>query len=94
MKVFIHFATLLTTFALLVLSCEERPGKEGTVTIHGDLEILLPPTQKDTSISFTATAAWTAMAEDAQSLTEALPEKSQPKSRSRQTPTPIRVQPR
>lgn len=68
MKVFIHFATLLTTFALLVLSCEERPGKEGTVTIHGDLEILLPPTQKDTSISFTATAAWTAMAEDAQWL--------------------------
>lgn len=68
MKVFIHFATLLTTFALLVLSCEERPGKEGTVTIHGELEILLPPTQKDTSISFTATAAWTAMAEDAQWL--------------------------
>ena len=68
MKRIIHFATFLTIIALLAPSCEERPGKEGTVTIHGDTEILLPPTQTDTSISFTATAAWTAMTEDAQWL--------------------------
>lgn len=68
MKGIVHYATVLAAATALVLSCDERPSSEGAITVHGDLEMLLPSTETDTVISFTATAAWTIQVENGQWL--------------------------
>ena len=63
-----HCTLILTAAAvaaLMAAGCQDKPeGGEGSVSLHSDAEIVLPASATDTSISFTATADWTAAVED------------------------------
>lgn len=60
-----HFTFILTAAAaaaLMAAGCHEKPeGREGSVSLHSDVEMTLPATATDTIVSFSATAAWTAI---------------------------------
>ena len=62
-----HFTLILTAAAaaaLMAAGCHEKPeGGEGSVSLHSDVEMTLPAAATDTTISFTATAGWTAAVE-------------------------------
>ena len=48
----------------MAAGCHEKPeGGEGSVSLHSDVEMTLPAAATDTTISFSATADWTASAE-------------------------------
>ena len=49
---------------LIAVSCEERPGSDGSITIDGGTQITLSAAATDTTVSFSATAAWTVITED------------------------------
>ena len=49
---------------LIAVSCEERPGSDGSITIDGGTQITLSAAATDTTVSFSATAAWTIITED------------------------------
>ena len=63
-----HFTLILTAAAaaaLMAAGCHEKPeGEEGSVSLHSDVEMTLSASATDTTISFTATAEWTAAVED------------------------------
>ena len=62
-----HFTLILSAAAaaaLMAAGCHEKPeGGEGSVSLHSDVEMTLPAAATDTTISFSATADWTASAE-------------------------------
>ena len=61
-----HFTLILTAAAaaLMAVGCHEKPeGGEGSVSLHSDAQMTLPAAETDTTISFTATADWTASVE-------------------------------
>ena len=61
-----HFTLILTAAAtaLMAAGCHEKPeGGEGSVSLHSDAQMTLPAAETDTTISFTATADWTASVE-------------------------------
>ena len=49
---------------LMAVSCEKRPGSDGSITIDGGTQITLSAAATDTTVSFSATAAWTVITED------------------------------
>ena len=67
-----HFTLILTAAAvaaLMTAGCQEKPeGGEGSVSLHSDAEMTLPASATDTTISFTATAEWTAAIESGEWL--------------------------
>ena len=62
-----HFTLILTAAAvaaLMAVGCQDKPeGGEGSVSLHSDAEMTLPASATDTTISFTASANWTAAVE-------------------------------
>ena len=62
-----HFTLILSAAAaaaLMAAGCHEKPeGGEGSVSLHSDAQMTLPAAETDTTISFTATADWTASVE-------------------------------
>ena len=62
-----HFTLILTSAAaaaLMAAGCHEKPeGAEGSVSLHSEAQMTLPAAATDTTISFTATADWTAAVE-------------------------------
>ena len=66
-----HFTLILTTAAvaaLMAVGCQEKP-ENGSVSLHSDAQMTLPAAATDTTISFTATADWTASVEGGEWLT-------------------------
>lgn len=60
-----HFTLTLTAAvaaALMAVGCQEKP-ENGSVSLHSDAQMTLPAAATDTTISFTATADWTASVE-------------------------------
>ena len=60
-----HFTLTLTaaaSAALMAVGCQEKP-ENGSVSLHSDAQMTLPAAATDTTISFTATADWTASVE-------------------------------
>ncbi len=66
-----HFTLTLTATAaaaLMAVGCQEKP-ENGSVSLHSDAQMTLPAAATDTTISFTATADWTASVEGGEWLT-------------------------
>ena len=66
-----HFTLTLTAAAataLMAVGCQEKP-ENGSVSLHSDAQMTLPAAATDTTISFTATADWTASVEGGEWLT-------------------------
>ena len=66
-----HFTPILSTVAavlLMAVGCQEKP-EDGSVSLHSDAQMTLPAAATDTTISFTATADWTASVEGGEWLT-------------------------
>ena len=66
-----HFTLILTAAAvaaLMAVGCQEKP-ENGSVFLHSDAQMTLPAAATDTTISFTATADWTASVEGGEWLT-------------------------
>ena len=64
-----HFTLALTAAAaLMAVGCQEKP-ENGSVSLHSDAQMTLPAAATDTTISFTATADWTASVEGGEWLT-------------------------
>lgn len=62
MRYFTLILTAAAAAALMAAGCHEKPeGGEGSVSLHSDVEMTLPATATDTIVSFSATAAWTAI---------------------------------
>ena len=60
-----HFTLILTVAAaaaLMAAGCQEKP-ENGSVSLRSNAEMTLPASATDTTISFTATAEWTAAVE-------------------------------
>ena len=60
-----HFTLILTVAAaaaLMAAGCQEKP-ENGSVSLRSDAQMTLPAAETDTTISFTATAEWTAAVE-------------------------------
>lgn len=60
-----HFTLILTVAAaaaLMAAGCQEKP-ENGSVSLRSNAEMTLPAAETDTTISFTATADWTAAVE-------------------------------
>ena len=68
MKHFTLTLTLTAAAALMAVGCQEKP-ENGSVSLHSDAQMTLPAAATDTTISFTATADWTASVEGGEWLT-------------------------
>lgn len=60
--------TAAAAAALMAVGCQEKP-ENGSVSLHSDAQMTLPAAATDTTISFTATADWTASVEGGEWLT-------------------------